>query len=132
MRQIPPPLRRRGLEDSKPTPDFIGLPILPFLRPFLRCAKPLLIDREKRGIEDAIWLQVDDEPRVTPIADEDLDRETADKTSSVHFLRFELTPAMIGAWKRGAHVAMGVDHPDYNAGITLSPEQQRALGADFA
>jgi hypothetical protein len=85
-----------------------------------------------RGIEDAIWLQVDDEPRVTPIADEDLDRETADKTSSVHFLRFELTPAMIGAWKRGAHVAMGVDHPDYNAGITLSPEQQRALGADFA
>ncbi|HET9668298.1 MAG TPA: DUF3501 family protein [Casimicrobiaceae bacterium] len=85
-----------------------------------------------RGIEDAIWLQVDDEPRVTPIADEDLDRETADKTSSVHFLRFELTPAMIAAWKGGARVAMGVDHPDYRCGLTLSPQQREALATDFA
>ena len=85
-----------------------------------------------RGIEDAIWLQVDDEPRVTPIADEDLDRETADKTSSVHFLRFELTPAMIAAWKRGARVAIGVGHPDYRAELTLSPQQREALAADFA
>jgi len=85
-----------------------------------------------KGIEDEVWLQVDDEPRVTPIADEDLDRETDDKTSSVHFLRFELSPAMIAAWKGGASVAIGVDHPDYHAGITLAPEQRRALAADFA
>ena len=85
-----------------------------------------------RGIEDGVWLQVGAEARVTPIADEDLDRETEDKTSSVHFLRFELTPAMIAAWKGGAVVAMGVDHPAYHAQIELSPEQREALAADFA
>ena len=85
-----------------------------------------------RGIEDGVWLQVGAEARVTPIADEDLDRETEDKTSSVHFLRFELTPAMIAAWKGGAVVAMGVDHPAYHAQIELSPAQREALAADFA
>jgi hypothetical protein len=85
-----------------------------------------------RGIEDGVWLQVGAKARVTPIADEDLDRETEDKTSSVHFLRFELTPAMIAAWKGGADVAMGVDHPGYHAKIELSPAQREALAADFA
>ena len=85
-----------------------------------------------RGIEDGVWLQVGAKARVTPIADEDLDRETEDKTSSVHFLRFELTPAMIAAWKGGAVVAMGVDHPAYHAQIELSPAQREALAADFA
>jgi uncharacterized protein DUF3501 len=85
-----------------------------------------------RGIEDDVWLQVDDESRVTPIADEDLDRETDEKTSSVHFLRFELTPAMIAAWKGGANVTMGVDHPEYRAEIQLPPGQRKALAADFA
>jgi hypothetical protein len=84
-----------------------------------------------RDVEDKVWLSVAGEPRVAPVADEDLDRETGDKTSSVHFLRFELTPATIAAWKRGADVAMGVDHPAYRVEMQLSPEQRRALAADF-
>jgi hypothetical protein len=84
-----------------------------------------------KGIEDAVWVQVDDEPRVTPIADEDLDRETADKTSSVHFLRFEFTPSMIAAWKAGAKVTMGVAHSEYRVETVLAPEQCTALAADF-
>jgi hypothetical protein len=85
-----------------------------------------------KGIEKDVWLCVDDEPRVQPIADEDLDRETADKTASVHFLRFELTPSMIAAWTRGANVVIGVDHPEYRVELPLSPEQRKALAADFA
>ena len=57
---------------------------------------------EMIGIEDQVWLQVDDMDRIVPIADEDLDRTTADKTASVHFLRFEVTPEQINALKDGA------------------------------
>jgi hypothetical protein len=85
-----------------------------------------------KGIERDVWVQVDDEPRVTPIADEDLDRETEDKTSSVHFLRFEFTPSMIAAWKAGAKVTIGVGHPEYRVETVLAPEQRDALAADFA
>jgi hypothetical protein len=84
-----------------------------------------------KGIEDVVWVQVGDEARVTPIADEDLDRETDDKTSSVHFLRFEFTPAMIAAWKGGAPVTMGIEHPEYRVEAVLTPEQRSALAADF-
>ncbi len=66
------------------------------------------------GIEDKVWLQVGDAERIYPIADEDLDRSTADKTSSVHFLRFELTPDMIRAAHGGAPMYAGVDHPAYS------------------
>jgi hypothetical protein len=66
---------------------------------------------EMIGIEDKVWLQVGDAPRVYPIADEDLDRSTADKTSSVHFLRFELTADMISAARAGATLRAGIDHP---------------------
>lgn len=65
------------------------------------------------GIERHVWAQVADFARVTPVADEDLERETAEKTSSVHFLRFELTPEMVQAVKQGAAISMGVDHPAY-------------------
>lgn len=65
------------------------------------------------GIEDKVWLQVDDFERIHPIADEDLPRENAQKTASVHFLRFELTPSMIAAVQRGARVLSGIDHPAY-------------------
>jgi len=71
------------------------------------------------GIEDRVWVQVEGRPRVYAIADEDLERETEEKTSSVHFLRFELDPAMIAALKKGATVSAGVDHPQYNA--TVAP-----------
>jgi hypothetical protein len=84
-----------------------------------------------KGIEDVVWVQVGDEARVTPIADEDLDRETDDKTSSVHFLRFEFTPAMIAAWTGGAQVTMGIEHPEYRVETVLTPEQRSALAADF-
>ena len=63
------------------------------------------------GIEDKVWLQVQDCERVYPIADEDLERANETKTSSVHFLRFELTPAMIAAVKQGADILAGIDHP---------------------
>ncbi|TXF12077.1 DUF3501 family protein [Pelomicrobium methylotrophicum] len=67
------------------------------------------------GIEDRVWVQVGGLERVYAIADEDLERETPEKTSSVHFLRFELTPQMIEALRAGAKLAIGVDHPQYTA-----------------
>ena len=70
-----------------------------------------------RGIEKCVWVQVADFDRVHAIADEDLEREDATKTSSVHFLRFELTPEMVKAVKQGAAVAMGIDHPQYRHSV---------------
>lgn len=69
------------------------------------------------GIEDKVWMKVESHPRVYAIADEDLERETADKTSSVHFLRFELEPSMVQALKRGARLSAGIDHPQYNVTV---------------
>ena len=77
------------------------------------------------GIERHIWVQVGELPRVTPIADEDLDREDEEKTSSVHFLRFELTPEMVAAVKEGAPVSMGVDHPEYAHTVAPIPRNVR-------
>jgi hypothetical protein len=85
-----------------------------------------------RGIEDAVYVRVEGCPDVRAIADEDLERENADKTSAVHFVRFELTPAMVAAFKHGRDVEMGVDHPEYRARVTLSPASRAALAADFA
>ena len=84
------------------------------------------------GIEQSIWMQVADFARMTPIANEDLDRETTDKTSSVHFLRFELTPAMCAAVKAGAVIRVGIDHPHYRAETTLAPATRDSLAADLA
>ena len=86
-----------------------------------------------KGIEDRVWVQVDEQPRVHAIADEDLERENDEKTSSVHFVRFELTPAMIAALKSGAGLAIGVDHPEYTATLEPVPHATRtALLADLA
>jgi hypothetical protein len=85
-----------------------------------------------KGIEDRVWLRVAGLPVVHAIADEDLERENADKTSSVHFLRFELTPAMIAAFRKDAPVTIGVDHPAYQAKAELSPATRAALAQDFA
>lgn len=73
------------------------------------------------GIEDRVWVQVEACERVFAIADEDLDRETDEKTSSVHFLRFELTEEMAQALKYGVSLAMGIDHPRYQALIDAVP-----------
>jgi hypothetical protein len=88
--------------------------------------------QELIGLEDRIWIRIDGHDPVTPIADEDLERENAEKTSSVHFLRFEFTPAMIAAARRGAGIAIGVDHSHYYATLDPLPESTRtALVADF-
>jgi Protein of unknown function (DUF3501) len=65
------------------------------------------------GVEDRCWVRVSEMERVFAIADEDLDRENEDKTSAVHFLRFELTPSMVEAMKSGATLSVGVDHDHY-------------------
>jgi hypothetical protein len=84
------------------------------------------------GIEDKVWLRVHDHAQVFPIADEDLERETAEKTSSVHFLRFELTSSMIKALKEGASLEAGVDHPEYTHSVQPVPaELQKSLVADL-
>jgi len=78
-----------------------------------------------RGIEDRVWVQVEGCKRVYAIADEDLERETEEKTSSVHFLRFELSDEMAGALKHGVALAIGVDHPQYAATLEPVPENVR-------
>ena len=65
------------------------------------------------GIEDKVWLRVGDCERVYPIADEDLERDNEEKTSSVHFLRFQLAPEMISAALAGEPIRGGIDHPAY-------------------
>jgi hypothetical protein len=85
-----------------------------------------------KGIESRTYAQVDGFARVFAIADEDLERENEEKTSSVHFLRFEFEPAMIAAVRNGAALAMGIDHPGYAARIDeVAPEVQSALAEDF-
>jgi hypothetical protein len=84
-----------------------------------------------KDIERHVWLRVAELPSVHAIADEDLDRSNEQKTSSVHFLRFELTPAAIAAVKAGRDVAIGVDHPAYRAEVVLAEPVREALAADF-
>lgn len=84
------------------------------------------------GVEKKIWIQIGDFDPISPIADEDLERENQEKTSSVHFLRFEFTPDMVAAAKKGAKMALGVDHSHYSAVIDELPEASRsALVEDF-
>jgi hypothetical protein len=86
-----------------------------------------------KGIEAKTWVRAGEHARVHAIADEDLERETEEKTSSVHFLRFELTAQMAAALKAGASLSAGIDHPQYQAAIDPLPPQVRdALVADLA
>ena len=73
------------------------------------------------GIEDRVWVQVAGNERVFAVADEDLERENEQKTSSVHFLRFELNETMKAALRGGADVAAGIDHPQYEALVSPVP-----------
>ena len=85
-----------------------------------------------KGIEDAVWVRVDGFPAVHAIADEDLDRENDEKTSAVHFVRFELSSEMVAAFKAGRVVAIGVEHANYRAQIAALPANvHAALRADF-
>jgi hypothetical protein len=86
-----------------------------------------------KGIEDRVWIGLTGGERVYAVADEDLERENEEKTSAVHFLRFELSEPMAQALKEGAGLAIGVDHPEYRAEIPALPRQVRdALVADLA
>jgi hypothetical protein len=86
-----------------------------------------------RGVESRVYVEVDGSSRVYAIADEDLPRENEEKTSSVHFLRFEFEPAMIRAFRKGAAVALGVDHPNYSVRLDeVAPEVQASLAKDFS
>ena len=78
------------------------------------------------GIEKRVWVKVEGFDPVFPIANEDLERETEEKTSAVHFLRFELSPEMVAAAKAGKPVSMGIDHDNYNHQVTPLPEPIRA------
>jgi hypothetical protein len=85
-----------------------------------------------KGIERRVWVQVEGSGRVFALADEDLERENEEKTSSVHFLRFELDGTMRDALRRGASVTVGVEHPEYRASTALGGEARAALVADLA
>jgi hypothetical protein len=78
-----------------------------------------------KGIEDRAWVQVEGCEKVHAIADEDLDRSTEEKTSAVHFLRFELTDEMAASLKYGIGLGIGVDHPEYSAEIAALPSNIR-------
>jgi hypothetical protein len=84
------------------------------------------------GIEDKVWLQVAGHERVWAIADEDLDRENDEKTSAVHFLRFELDEATAQALKIGAGLTIGIDHPRYSATLELPSAVRDSLAGDLA
>jgi len=83
------------------------------------------------GVEDRLFVEVEGQPRVHAIADEDLPRENADKTSAVHFLRFEFTPAMRAAVRAGAGVRIGCDHTHYPAHVQIPAETLASLAGDL-
>ena len=83
------------------------------------------------GIEKTIWVQVEGYGKVYPIANEDMDRETEDKTSAVHFLRFELSPEMVAAIKRGASLRAGIDHAEYRIEVEAPANVRDSLAADL-
>jgi hypothetical protein len=84
------------------------------------------------GIEDRVFLQVEGEPPVYAIADEDLERENAEKTSAVHFVRFELTPAMKARLREGAALTIGCDHPNYRVPTqTIDGDTRTSLVSDL-
>ena len=83
------------------------------------------------NVEDRMFIEVEGHARVYAIADEDLDRETEDKTSSVHFLRWELSPAMRAAVLAGAGVKIGCDHTHYPVHLQIAPETLASLAGDL-
>jgi len=85
------------------------------------------------GIEDLIWMQVEGLEKVYAIADEDLERDNAEKTSAVHFMRFELNSNMVAAVKSGATISAGVEHENYQAIVSpVSSNLRNSLASDLA
>jgi hypothetical protein len=84
-----------------------------------------------RGIEDLVWIQVEGFDPVSAISNEDLERSNAEKTSAVHFMRFELNPDMIAALRGGATLKMGSNHESYRHSTVIEPQVREALLADL-
>ena len=87
---------------------------------------------ELKGIEDRAWVQVEGCAKVFAIADEDLERENDEKTSAVHFVRFELDKKMRAALGNGAGLSIGIDHPNYRASVQPAAEVRASLAGDLA
>jgi hypothetical protein len=85
-----------------------------------------------KGIEDLVWIQVDGFERVYAISNEDLERSNAEKTSAVHFMRFELSPEMIAGFRSGASLMMGSSHDSYSYSTEIDDETCGALLPDLA
>jgi hypothetical protein len=83
------------------------------------------------GVEDRMFVEVEGQPRVYAIADEDLDRENDEKTSSVHFVRFEIPKAAREAVRAGASVKLGCDHTNYPAHVTIAADTLASLAGDL-
>ncbi|MCV6610262.1 MAG: DUF3501 family protein [Amphritea sp.] len=83
------------------------------------------------GIEKGLYIQVADFARVYAIANEDLERDTADKTAAVHFVRFELTPEMIAAIQQGQPVKAGTEHPESSSEVTITGAVRESLVGDL-
>jgi hypothetical protein len=83
------------------------------------------------GVEDRMFVEVEGHQRAYAIADEDLDRENDEKTSSVHFLRFELSPAACQAVRAGAGVRLGCDHTHYPAHMSIPADTLASLAGDL-
>jgi len=125
----------RGIEDELDAYN----PLIPdgsnwkvsLLLEFAPAERPRALERLK-GVEDRCWVQIAGHGQVFAIADEDLERENATKTSAVHFLRFELTAPMIASLHAGASLAAGIDHEHYRHAVAAVPEAlRRALLADL-
>jgi hypothetical protein len=107
------------------------------LKATMMIAYPEVAERQRalarlKGIEARVWVQVEGCARVYAIADEDLERENEEKTSAVHFLRFELGEEMRKALRYGVGLTLGVDHPQCQASVEAAPEVRAALAADLA
>jgi hypothetical protein len=86
-----------------------------------------------KGVADRCWVQIGARGRLFALADEDLDRENDEKTSAVHFLRFELTPEMIAELRSGAALGLGIDHEHYRHAVPeVSDAVRKSLLADLA
>jgi Protein of unknown function (DUF3501) len=83
------------------------------------------------GVEDRLFVEVEGHKRVYAIADEDLERENEEKTSAVHFVRFEFTPEMVAALKAGAGAKLGCDHTNYPAHVNISVDTLASLAGDL-
>ena len=83
------------------------------------------------GMEHQVWLQVDRHERVSAVSNEDLDRSTDEKTSAVHFMRFELNPAMVASLKDSAGLTFGSDHPAYRHQVAVNAQTRAALVTDL-